>query len=78
MRYPTNHVQEHRNVPEQHLSCWNRSPCIAANGMSSRNSVKTSLRNTKYDCPDSRSGNRYGPSRRSPRMPDHTLRDQRS
>ncbi|GFV14641.1 uncharacterized protein TNCV_2586141 [Trichonephila clavipes] len=58
-------------------SCWNQSSCIAANGISLRNSVKTSLRNT-YDYPESRSGNRYGPSRRSPNMPAHTLRDQRS
>ncbi|GFR28329.1 hypothetical protein TNCT_383011 [Trichonephila clavata] len=35
--------------------------------MSSRNSVKTSLRNTKYDC----SGNRYGSSMRSPSMQPH-------
>ncbi|GFY59049.1 uncharacterized protein TNIN_414691 [Trichonephila inaurata madagascariensis] len=37
--------------------------------MSPRNSAKT----TKYDCPESHSGNKYGPRRRSPSMLAHTL-----
>ncbi|GFS63372.1 hypothetical protein TNCV_2308961 [Trichonephila clavipes] len=33
-------------------------PCIAANGLKSRHSMRTSFKNIKCDCPESRSGNK--------------------
>ncbi|GFW73318.1 hypothetical protein TNCV_2799821 [Trichonephila clavipes] len=63
------------NALEPHHAGTKVPACIAVNGMSSRNSTKTSSRNTKYDCPESRIGHRYGPRRQSRNMPAHTLRD---